>query len=48
MIGTAILSILTTGLVLINLQTFWQQVAIGAVVIIAVAVDRVRTKAGTD
>jgi ribose transport system permease protein len=47
-IGTAILSILTTGLVLINLQTFWQQVAIGAVVIIAVAVDRVRTKAGTD
>jgi ribose transport system permease protein len=47
-IGTAILSILTTGLILINLQTFWQQVAIGAVVIIAVAVDRVRTKAGTD
>jgi ribose transport system permease protein len=47
-IGTAILSILTTGLILINLQTFWQQVAIGAVVIIAVAVDRVRTTAGTD
>jgi ribose transport system permease protein len=47
-IGTAILSVLTTGLVLTNVQPFWQQVAIGAVVIIAVAVDRVRTKVGTD
>ncbi|HTU31720.1 MAG TPA: ABC transporter permease [Solirubrobacteraceae bacterium] len=47
-IGTAILAVLTTGLVLTNVQPFWQQVAIGAVVIIAVAVDRVRTKAGTD
>ena len=47
-IGTAILSVLTTGLVLVNVQPFWQQVAIGAVVIIAVAVDRIRAKAGTD
>ncbi|HLI58517.1 MAG TPA: ABC transporter permease [Solirubrobacteraceae bacterium] len=47
-IGTAILSVLTTGLILTNVQTFWQQVAIGAVVIIAVAVDRVRARAGTD
>lgn len=47
-IGTAILSVLTTGLVLTNVQSFWQQVAIGAVVIAAVAIDRVRTKAGTD
>jgi ribose transport system permease protein len=46
-IGTAILSVLTTGLILTGVQPFWQQVAIGAVVIIAVAVDRVRTKAGT-
>jgi ribose transport system permease protein len=47
-IGTAILSVLTTGLVLTNVQPFWQQVAIGAVLIIAVAVDRVRAKVGTD
>lgn len=47
-IGTAIISVLTTGLVLANVQPFWQQVAIGAVVIGAVAVDRVRTKVGTD
>lgn len=47
-IGTAILSVLTTGLVLANIAPFWQQVAIGGVVIGAVAVDRVRTKAGTD
>jgi ribose transport system permease protein len=47
-IGTAILSVLTTGLILTGVQPFWQQVAIGAVVIIAVAVDRVRAKAGTD
>lgn len=47
-IGTAILSVLTTGLVLTNVAPFWQQVAIGFVVIAAVAIDRVRTKAGTD
>jgi ribose transport system permease protein len=47
-IGTAILSVLTTGLVLANIAPFWQEVAIGGVVIAAVAVDRVRTKAGTD
>jgi ribose transport system permease protein len=47
-IGTAILAILTTGLVLANIAPFWQQVAIGGVVIGAVAVDRVRTKTGTD
>jgi ribose transport system permease protein len=47
-IGTAILSVLTTGLILTGVQPFWQQVAIGAVVIIAVAVDRVRTRVGTD
>lgn len=47
-IGTAIIAVLTTGLVLANVQPFWQQVAIGAVVIGAVAVDRVRTHVGTD
>jgi ribose transport system permease protein len=47
-IGTAILSVLTTGLVLTNVAPFWQQVAIGAVVIAAVAIDRVRTRVGTD
>jgi ribose transport system permease protein len=47
-IGTAILSVLTTGLVLTNVAPFWQQVAIGTVVIAAVAIDRVRTRVGTD
>ena len=47
-IGTAILSVLTTGLVLTNVAPFWQQVAIGLVVIAAVAIDRVRTRVGTD
>lgn len=47
-IGTAIIALLTTGLVLANVQPFWQQVAIGAVVVGAVAVDRVRTMVGTD
>ncbi len=47
-VGTSIIAVLTTGLVLANVQSFWQQVAIGAVVIGAVAVDRVRTKVGTD
>lgn len=47
-VGTAILSVLTTGLVLTNVAPFWQQVAIGVVVIVSVAVDRVRTRVGSD
>jgi ribose transport system permease protein len=47
-IGTAILSVLTTGLVLTNVAPFWQQVAIGVVVVAAVAIDRIRTRVGTD
>jgi predicted ABC-type sugar transport system permease subunit len=39
---------LTTGLVLTNVAPFWQQVAIGVVVIVAVAIDRVRARVGTD
>jgi ribose transport system permease protein len=47
-IGCAILSVLTTGLVLTNVAPFWQEVAIGVVVIAAVAVDRVRINVGAD
>ncbi len=47
-IGTSILAVLTTGLILTNVAPFWQQVAIGAVVVAAVAIDRVRTRVGTD
>jgi ribose transport system permease protein len=47
-IGTSILAVLTTGLILTNVAPFWQQVAIGVVVVAAVAIDRVRTRVGTD
>lgn len=47
-VGTSILSVLTTGLILTNVAPFWQQVAIGVVVVAAVAIDRVRTRVGTD
>ncbi len=47
-VGTSILAVLTTGLVLTNVAPFWQQVAIGVVVVAAVAIDRVRTRVGTD
>ncbi len=47
-IGTAIIATLTTGLVLANVAPFWQQVAIGAIIVAAVAIDRVRVKVGTD
>lgn len=38
-VGTAILSILTSGLVLAGLLPFWQPFAVGAVLILAVAFD---------
>lgn len=47
-IGTSIIAVLETGLVLANVAPFWQQVAIGAIIVSAVAIDRVRVKAGTD
>ncbi len=44
-VGVAILAVLTTGLVIINVSTFWQQVAIGAVLVTAICIDQIRTKA---
>jgi ribose transport system permease protein len=44
LIGTFIISILVTGLVLLNVQPFWQQVAVGAVLIIAVVLDQIRRR----
>lgn len=43
-VGAFTIAVLTTGLVILGIQPFWQPVAIGAVVIIAVAVDQARTR----
>jgi len=43
LIGAAIMGVLRNGLVLLGLSAFWQQFAIGLVIILAVAVDRWRT-----
>lgn len=44
-VGIAIISVLTTGLVIINVTTFWQQVAVGGVLVAAVIFDQIRAKA---
>jgi ribose transport system permease protein len=44
-VGVAILATLTTGLVIINVSAFWQEVAIGAVLIAAVCFDQIRARA---
>jgi ribose transport system permease protein len=41
-IGTAILSVLVTGLVLANVQPYWQTVTVGVIIIVAVYVDQIR------
>jgi ribose transport system permease protein len=41
-IGTGIIAVLLTGLVLINVPPFWQEVAVGAVLIAAVYIDQLR------
>lgn len=43
-IGTGIISVLITGLVLVNVPPFWQEVAVGAVLIAAVYIDQLRTR----
>lgn len=39
-LGALVISTLQTGLTILNVQAFWQLIAIGAVVILAVAADR--------
>lgn len=43
-IGAGIISILVTGLVMINVTPFWQLVSIGVIIILAVYVDQIRNK----
>jgi len=43
-IGTGIIAVLVTGLVLINVPPFWQEVTVGAVLIIAVYIDQFRNR----
>ncbi len=41
-IGALIIAVLTTGLVMLNVQPFWQYVVVGIVVILAVLIDQAR------
>jgi ribose transport system permease protein len=43
-IGTGIIAVLVTGLVLINVPPFWQEVTVGAVLIVAVYIDQLRNR----
>ncbi len=43
-IGTAIIAVLLTGLIVINVPPFWQMVAVGAVLILAVYIDQLRNR----
>ncbi len=40
MVGSLLMGILRNGLVLLNVSAYWQQVAIGVVIIVAVVLDR--------
>jgi ribose transport system permease protein len=42
LIGALIIAVLTTGLVMLNVDAFWQFIVVGAVVIIAVLIDQSR------
>ena len=42
LIGAAIMGVLRSGLILLGLSAFWQQFALGAIIILAVAMDRFR------
>lgn len=41
-IGAAIMGVLRNGLVLLGVSAFWQQFALGAIIVLAVTVDRLR------
>ena len=41
-IGALIIAVLTTGLVMLDVDAFWQFIVVGAVVIVAVLIDQSR------
>jgi predicted ABC-type sugar transport system permease subunit len=41
-IGALIIAVLTTGLVMLNVEAFWQFIVVGTVVIVAVLIDQSR------
>jgi ribose transport system permease protein len=43
-LGTALIAVLLTGLIIINVPPFWQLIAVGAVLIAAVYVDQVKER----
>lgn len=43
-VGVMIPAVLNNGLVIVNVQPFWQTVAIGAILIVAVAVDDIKRR----
>jgi ribose transport system permease protein len=45
LVGVTIIGVLRNGLVLLDVSAFWQQLVIGVVIILAVAVDQVRQRA---
>lgn len=42
-IGSLIIAVLTTGLVMLNVQAFWQFIVVGVVIIVAVLIDQSRS-----
>ena len=43
-VGAIIIGVLNNGLVLLNVSPFWQQVVKGAVILIAVVIDKANSK----
>jgi ribose transport system permease protein len=46
-IGLLIMQVVNTGLIIINVDPYWQTVAVGAIMILAVYIDLLRRKAKT-
>jgi ribose transport system permease protein len=44
LIGSAIIAVIITGLVIINVQPYWQMAAIGVIIVLAVWIDQLRKK----
>ena len=47
LIGLLIMQVVSTGLIIINVDPYWQTFAVGAIMILAVYVDLLRRKAKT-
>ncbi|MCC8086352.1 MAG: ABC transporter permease, partial [Clostridium sp.] len=48
-LGAALMSVISNGMIIMNVSVYWQNIAIGAIIVLSVAIDLIsKRRAGLD